>query len=293
MTESFSSRSRNWFRYSGVLEKLLIANISVFLIIRIVNSISRLFLRDYFSFADVTNLLAIPADPSEMLHRPWTLITYMFLHWDFFHLLFNMLFLYYMGSILQEFLGSQKLFSTYILGGMAGGLLYILCYNIFPFFTRDINSMALGASGSVVAILVAAATLLPDYGFPLFIFGTVRLKWIAAVIVLIDFIQLTYENGGGHIAHIGGAIFGFVYIRQLQKGRDLAGWFNRIFRSRGTSRMQVHVNSRRKKADENFNVDRKAKQEQMDEILDKISRSGYGSLTKAEKEFLFKTSKEN
>jgi membrane associated rhomboid family serine protease len=283
---------RSHIRVADTLQRLLIINISLFLLVRIVNAVSNLFLVPIFSFEDVSSYLAIPADIPEFISKPWTILTYMFFHWDVMHIFFNMLWLYWMGKIFQEYLGSKKLLSTYLAGGIAGALFFILAYNSFPLFSNSLhNAFALGASASVLAITVASATLLPDYPIQLLFFGTVRLKWIAVITILLDVINISGENAGGHIAHLGGAMYGFIYIRSLQKGVDLTGWLTRMFDKLG-SRGRMKVTHRRQKQDEEYNVNRKAKQERMDDILDKISRSGYGSLTQEEKNFLFKISKE-
>ena len=294
---SLRQQLKRHFHLADTLERFILINVGVFLIVRLVNAISYLFLVPVFTFDQVSHYLAFPANPISFLHRPWTLITYMFYHWDVLHILFNMLWLYWMGKILQEYLGSKKILSTYFLGGICGGIFYFTAYNLFPLFApHSATSFALGASASVLAITVAAATLLPEYPIQLLFFGNVKLKYIALVSILLDLISVSGNNAGGHIAHLGGALFGFIYIRQLKKGNDLAKWFIRlteIGKRKSKSKMKVSVDdSKRMKRDEKFNVQKKAKQEIMDEILDKISRSGYGSLTNGEKEFLFKISKE-
>jgi membrane associated rhomboid family serine protease len=291
---AFSDNIRSHIRLSDTLQRLLIINVAFFLVIRILNAVSGLFLTPILSFADVSYYVAIPANIDSLLRRPWTVITYMFFHWEFFHLLFNMLWLYWMGRIFQEYLGSKKLLSTYLLGGLTGAIFFVIAFNLFPLFRSSLPAaFALGASASVLAITVAAATLLPDYPIQLFLFGNVKLKWVAVISIVLDLISISGPNAGGHIAHLGGALFGFVYIKQLQKGNDLGGWLTRIFdRLSGKPRMKVSI-QKPKKHDEEFNVNKKARQEKMDDILDKISKSGYGSLTQAEKDFLFEMSKEN
>jgi membrane associated rhomboid family serine protease len=289
----FGDNIRSQLRVSNTLQRLLIINVALFLFLRITNAISLLFLVPVFNFIDVSFLLAVPADVTEFITRPWTLITYMFFHWDVMHILFNMLWLFWMGKILQEYLGNKKLLTTYLLGGLTGGLFFIAAYNIFPLFSTAVpGAFALGASASVLAITVAAATLLPEYPIQLLFFGTVRLKWIAVITILLDLINISGTNAGGHIAHLGGAFYGFIYIRQLQKGKDISGWLTKIF-DRITSPKKMKVAYKKSKHDEEFNISKKAKQERMDEILDKISKSGYGSLTQNEKDFLFRASKEN
>lgn len=289
---SFGNSIRSHIRISDTLQRLLILNIAVFLFVRIVNAFSGLFLFEIFSFIEVSSWFAIPADFSRLINKPWTLITYMFFHWDVLHIFFNMLWLYWMGKIFQEYLGSKKLLSTYLVGGLTGAIFFILAYNVFPLFSNTFQSaFALGASASVLAITVAAATLLPDYPIQLLFFGTVKLKWIALITILLDLISVSGNNAGGHIAHLGGAFYGFIYIRNLKRGNDITGWLTNLF-DRFSPGKKMKVSYSKPKHDEEFNVTKKAKQERMDEILDKISKSGYGSLTQEEKNFLFKISKE-
>lgn len=281
---------------TDTLQRLLYINIGVFVLVRVANSLSELFLSPLFSYFEVSSWLAVPASLHSLLLRPWTILTYMFYHWDFFHLLFNMLWLFWMGKIFQEYLGNKKLLSTYILGGICGAFFYILAYNLFPVFAEKLDlSFALGASAGVLAVVIGAATLVPDFPLHLFILGQVRLKWIAFAVVLFDLLNISGSNAGGHIAHLGGACFGFLYIRQLQKGNDIAAWFHRLTdKLRWKRRNKMHVHYRSQTAsDENFLVNKKARQEKLDRILDKISHSGYGSLSTEEKEFLFKSSKED
>jgi membrane associated rhomboid family serine protease len=296
---SFANNVRDNLKQSDTLQKLLIVNIAVFLLINILKVLMQLFMVSLNSYVDISNWLAVPASLPVLITRPWTLITYMFLHEEFFHILFNMLWLYWMGKILQEYLGNKKLLSTYILGGISGALMYIIAFNVFPLFSNAVHAAyALGASASVLAITVAAATLLPDYPVHLLFLGRIPLKYIAIATILLDLISISGTNAGGHLAHLGGAMFGFVYIRQLRNGYDLAGWFNQfidwlvtLFKSSRRSKMKVSY--KRSIDDETFLRSKKEKQELVDELLDKISKSGYGSLTKEEKDFLFKSSREN
>ena len=294
MANSFSDNLKRQIITADTLQRLLIANVLVFVVVRLVNSLTSLYMVPLLDFESVSNWLAVPAAPMKLLLKPWTLITYMFYHWDFMHILFNMLWLFWMGKIFQEYLGNKKLFNTYILGGISGALLYVLAYNVFPLFAGSVNAAyALGASASVLAITVATATLLPDYSIHLLFFGPVKLKWIAMVTILLDLINVSGSNAGGHIAHLGGALFGFVYIRQLKSGTDLSAWLTKLtdFLTPGKkSRMKVSHSRRRN--DEEFAASKRNKQARLDQILDKISKSGYGSLTTEEKDFLFNASKD-
>jgi membrane associated rhomboid family serine protease len=291
MSASLKAQWQQQVRSADVLQRLLFLNVAVFGILHLVHSLSALFLHPVLDFAFNASWLAVPAYLPVLAFKPWTLITYQFFHWDFIHLLFNMLWLYWMGRIFQEYLGAPKLLATYLLGGLAGAGFYILFYNVFPIFSDGLqHSFALGASASVLAVTIATATLLPDYPLHLLFFGAIRLKWIALITVFLDLISISGSNAGGHIAHLGGACFGFVYIRQLQAGRDLSGWLQRLlYRRKGSTAMRVKY----RRSDEDFIVEKKSRQERLDEILDKINRSGYGSLSKEEQDFLFKASKDS
>lgn len=240
-----------------------------------------------------------------LLRHPWTLLTYAFTHEEFFHILFNMLNLYYFGQLIREYLGDRRLVSIYILGALAGAVLFLLTYNFVPAFQAGLGTPMVGASAAVTAIIVAGATLLPDYTFMLILIGPVKIKWIAAVVVLISLAGVNGGNPGGEIAHLGGALLGFVFIKQLQAGRDLGrpvqaigNWFARL-----TSRqpaMRVSRNERRPEpvAASAASPARKPAvpgqplQDEIDTILDKISRSGYESLSKDEKQKLFRASQQ-
>ena len=289
---SFQSNLMRTLKSGDVLQRLLLVNVGLFLLVRITFAISSLFNYPLFSFTEVSAWLAIPSNPSQLLLRPWSL--FMFFHWEFLHLLFNMLWLYWMGAIILEYLGAKKLFGLYIMGGLFGALAYVVAFNTFPIFAQSVNfSFALGASASVLAITVAAATLLPDYPISLILIGNVALKWIAAISVLLDVINISGENAGGHIAHLGGALFGFIYIKSLQRGTNLTKWLEVLSDRLSGKRGKMTVAYKRKKSDEDFALHKKATQEQMDDILDKISKSGYGSLSQSEKDFLFRISKED
>ena len=239
-----------------------------------------------------------------LLRHPWTLLTYAFTHEEFFHILFNMLNLYWFGQLVREYLGDRRLVSIYILGALAGAVLFLLTYNFVPAFQQGLGTPMVGASAAVTAIIVAGATLLPDYTFMLILIGPVKIKWIAAVVVLISLAGVNGGNPGGEIAHLGGALLGFVFIRQLQAGRDLGrpvqavgNWFVRL--TSRQSAMRVSRGERRPEpvAASAASPARKPApgqpvQDEIDTILDKISRSGYESLSKDEKQKLFRASQQ-
>lgn len=229
----------------------------------------------------LTLQLSVPAYLPSLAGKFWTPFTYMFAHRELFHFFFNMLWLYWMGRIFEDFLNKRQFTFTYLAGGIAGAVLFIIAYNIFPAFkeTVALSPPLIGASASVMAIVVATATLLPDYSISLLFFGAVRLKYLVMVYVLLDVIGIAGLNAGGSIAHLGGALFGFIFIKQLQAGHDWSKIFDR------KKRLRVIKNDTRSKQASSV-----PDQEVIDNILDKISRSGYDSLTKKEKEQLFKAS---
>lgn len=225
--------------------------------------------------------ISIPAFYGDIPYKFWTILTYMFVHRDFFHVLFNMLWLYWMGLIFMDFLNKRQLVFTYLSGGISGAILYLLAYNLIPVFINNAaNSILLGASASVMAIVVATATLVPDYTIRLMLFGNVKLKYLALAYFFLDIISMNGANPGGSIAHIGGAIMGFIFIKQLQNGNDLSKLFQR------KAKLKVVKNTSSKSSKNDF-----SDQALIDSILDKISKSGYDSLSKEEKEQLFKASK--
>jgi len=294
---NFPGNIKGQIKSADTLQRIILVNVVVYIGFAIVRAVMKLFMSSLDGYFIPSQWLAVPAYIPALLLKPWTLVTYMFYHEEFFHILFNMLWLFWMGKIFQEYLGNKKLFSTYILGGISGAILYILAYNFFPLFSESVRySFALGASAGVLAITVATATLLPDYRIGIMFIGPVALKYIAIVTVFLDLISVSGSNAGGHIAHLGGAMFGFFYVRQLRQGRDLAKWFNNFIDSIATmfsGRGRMKVKYKRTVPDEEFVSGKKAKQERTDEILDKISKSGYGSLTNEEREFLFKSSRDN
>ncbi|MVN21664.1 rhomboid family intramembrane serine protease [Mucilaginibacter sp. HMF7410] len=272
------------FRSGNRLNLLIGINVLVFLFLSLLGVIEMLTTRNAAITLTLNDFLAVPSYLPKLLIRFWTPLTYMFLHDGFFHILFNMLWFYWLGSIFQEYLGGKKLVDLYIIGGLAGAFLYVSFYNIFPLFAEaKFGSTTVGASAAVMAIIVATATLLPDYTIQLLFLGSVKLKWIALFYVLFDLISITGPNAGGEISHIGGAIAGFFYIKHIQGSSMLGQAFQRFSKPK-----TLHIVS--KNYAKNSTV--RSKEEEIDSILDKISQSGYASLTKKEKETLFNASKE-
>jgi membrane associated rhomboid family serine protease len=287
------------FRQGSALTQLIMINVGIFLILKIFGVIFFLFQRENLEQL-VLGYLALPADPQQIIRKPWTAISYMFLHYDFFHILFNMLWLYWFGKIFLEYLNQKKLWSVYLLGGLSGGLLYVAAFNLLPAFASTAGeSVALGASAAVLAIVMAAAFYVPNYTIYLMFLGPVKLKYIAWATILIDVLSIRSNNAGGHIAHLGGALFGFLYATQLLRGKDMSKGFNRLMDSlfsifrRKPSRMKVKYKrpEGRPETDLEYRARKAAEQREMDRILDKISRNGYDGLSKEEKDLLFKNSK--
>jgi len=277
--------------------QLIVLNIVCFLVLAVIMVFSTVSgFPDFFK--SVFSQLAIPAQFSVFILKPWTIITHAFVHQltSVIHILFNMLALYWFGRLFIEYLGSDKLISVYVLGILAGAMSYLLVHNLVPYYVQQNNAIAFGASAAVNAVIVATATLLPDYTFFLLLIGPVRIKYIAMFYVVTSFIGTVGSNAGGDVAHLGGALMGFIYIKQLQVGVDWGGWITATvdwIKSLFETRPKVKVTYRKEepKTKKAAPIVNKASQEEIDSILDKISDRGYESLSKEEKEKLFNASK--
>ena len=303
----------NWrdqlqYRYNmaGVVEKLIAVNVLVFVLVFLVNTIAFLFqLPSNF----LNEWLVFPEQIGEYIYKPWTIITYAFMHAGIFHIFFNMLLLYYAGQLFLTFYTPKRLLNYYFLGAIAGALVFMLSYNIFPAFAGIGRSYLLGASAAVMAVLVGVATQAPHMKVRLFILGNIKLWWIAAFFVISDIVQMPFNNPGGHLAHLGGALLGYVYTTQLQKGNDIGAWFEKLVdglvglfskKEKATPFKKVYKNkdfkrnkttSSRRSSTKN-GMSKPEQQQKVDAILDKISKSGYESLSKSEKDFLFNAGKD-
>ena len=286
------------FLGKNVLSRLILINTVVYLIVNIVGLLVGLFNPGGSSeLSPLGEALALPANLSLLASKPWTLFTYMFLQERFFHLLFNIVMLYFGGMIFQEYLSQSKLLWTYIIGGIFGGLFFVLAFNVLPVFTSIADiSIAMGASASVLAIIIAISTYVPDFTVHLFLFGKLKLKYLAIAFIAIDILSIDGNNPGGHIAHLGGAMWGFIYAFSLKNGNDIYKILSHFRIPKFTwNKKDTKLNISRPKSgkplsDDEYNARRAASQEEIDQILDKISKSGYSSLSKKEKEMLFKTS---
>lgn len=282
------------FRNGSTLIKLIYINIGVFLVIS-AGSVIGYLLKNEFLSVNILNFFSVPSSLHALLLRPWTIVTYMFTHKDILHILFNMLWLWWFGLIFLEYLDQKKLVSVYLLGGVAGAAVYILSFNIFPVF-RDVTaeSVAIGASASVMAIVIAIAAYVPDYTVTLFLLGRVKIKWIALAIFVLTSVMDFSVNSGGKLAHMGGALFGYLYTVNLRRGHDMGKGINKIIDSIVTffkPGRKMKVTYKKKTAnDYEYNKARAERQEKINKILDKISKGGYDSLTKDEKDLLFRES---
>lgn len=274
-----------WRKKDNGLIKIILINVILFVgisFIQVIMTISGL-----SSFFNIfINKLMLPASFNIFIFQPWSIITYFFLHLNFMHILWNMLFLYWFGKIIQDNIGNNALISLYVLGGIIGGLLFMAIYNIIPYYVERVpESLMLGASAGVFSIVVGSATLLPNYSFYLLLIGPVRIKYIALFYVLLSFFDVAGSNAGGEIAHMGGAIIGYIYIKKLQNGIDIGqGLINfiNLFNNNQVSEVRDEKDT---------NIFEESSQDEIDKILDKISESGYSSLSKDEKERLFNASK--
>jgi membrane associated rhomboid family serine protease len=288
---------RQW-RSGGMVIRLILLNAGVFIGLHLIN-LPFWAMRE--QGPDILGWLWSTSNLGELLYRPWTVITYMFTHWGFSHIFFNLLLLWFMGRLFEDLLGGKRMLGNYLLGGLCGFLFYLGSYNLLPVFDgQAASSTILGASASVMAVLVGIAAYRPDYEVRLLLLGTVRLKWIAVVLVVIDLVSVQEgQNSGGHLAHLGGALYGYLASMQLRRGNDWSlGFVNGLERTTGIfgrrkgPRMRVEkAFAGKKMSDAAFNQRKNDQQARIDAILDKISRSGYDSLSKEEKDILFKAGK--
>lgn len=298
LVEDFKSKLRN----GNPITRLILINavvflfVSVFRIISFLSGESGLFLaiEDF-----IKSNLALPLSFNDLLYKPWTVITYMFTHFSLMHIFWNMVTLYWFGELFINYTNSKKLIPLYVLGGIAGALLTILLFTIIPPFQPFLGAPMIGASAGVTAIIVATATLIPNVNMNLLFIGPVKLLYVALFVIFIDVLNVaSYDNIGGNLSHLGGALMGFLFIVQYKKGVDMSkgitkffDWLSGLFKSGPKSKMNVAY--KRKVSDEEYNYNKKMEQDAIDKILDKISKSGYDSLSKTEKEILFKASGKN
>ena len=300
------------YRGSSLLLRFIYINIAVFVVLRIAGFVSFLISG---SSATIVRWVELPSDFYSFLRQPWTLITYMFSHYDVMHILFNMLWLYWLGRIFLIFFNPRQLGGLYVLGGIGGAALYLICYNLIPHLSNQ-HSLLLGASASVLAIVVAIALYRPNYPISLFLFGSIALKWIAIITLFIDIIGIENNNMGGHIAHLGGALLGLWFGLSIKRGHDITSWINlcidsvvMLFKKREpkskplrNGRTEQEPSYKYHQSTPGSSSQSKTKgtstesatavdEDKLDEILGKLKQSGYAALTDEEREFLFNASR--
>lgn len=314
MLQSIWDDMKREFSYGNMVTRLIIINVAFFVFIHLVNVVLFLFNGGQPSplFKELVRFFSMSSDWKHILTHPWVIITSMFLHEGFWHILWNMLFLYWFGRIVGDFIGNQRVLPIYLLGGLTGAGLYFLTANLLPYGAEGAR-YALGASAGVMAIVVAAGATAPNYSMRLLLIGDVKLKYIVAVLVFLDLIGVANNmNTGGAFAHLGGAFFGWLFIYQLREGNDwsapvnklldrISGFFTSLTsggrrppQKKGPRVVYRNVNKTRSAGKGNARSDAESlsHQERVDAILDKIKQSGYESLSEEEKEFLFNASKE-
>jgi len=279
-----------------MISKLILINVGIFVVIALIKAFDPNSGTHLGVFQTIKNGLALTADPMKLIKQPWCIVTHMFLHVGFWHILWNMLLLYWFGRIVGDLLGDRRVMPLYLLGGLFGGMIYIIWDQLIP-GGSDGASYAFGASAAVMCIIWVAATTAPDYLIHLIFLGAVKLKYIALVLLFMDILRSAGDvNSGGHVAHLGGAAFGMLYSYFLQRGRDLTSFlqFNREIHPKSkvkkTSRKKFTVVHSTRSSD----TEKKqsfSQQEELDRILDKINDKGYDKLSDEEKEFLYQASK--
>ncbi|PKV50116.1 membrane associated rhomboid family serine protease [Aquimarina sp. MAR_2010_214] len=283
------------FKTANVIIKLIVINVALFLFATLGSWIFKT------NSGALMEWFVLPVDPESLIIQPWSILTYSFLHFDFWHIFWNMLVLYWFGQYVLNLFTEKRFLTIYLLGAICGGLLFVLAYNLFPVLNGSLAYL-IGASAAVRAIMIFIAAYTPNSEVRIFVFN-IKLWQIGVFVVLSDLIQIpTSGNAGGLIAHLGGALFGYMYAIQLKKGNDIGSWFEKLMGGLSTMfspkkksplktvhKSKTHKRTSKKTATSSVKT---PNQKQIDAILDKISKSGYDSLTKEEKDFLFKAGKE-
>ncbi len=278
---------KTMYQRGGMFLKLIFINVGIFFVLNVLlGGLMQLDLTNWFSFD--SNLLS-------NWYKPWSILTYMFIHGNFSHILFNMLILFFVGGMFEQLIGSKKVLSTYLIGGLCGAILFIISQNLFPLFIKMGDATLLGASASVLALFVGVAAYRPNMEMALF--GVIRVKLfvLALIYVGLDLLRVGDMDGVAHFAHLGGAAWGYYMGIQLKNGKDVTGWFDKIFNSvtnlfKPKPKMKVTYSDRNKtkppRDDYDYNAQKQTNQQKLDAILDKIKVGGYETLSKAEKKFL-------
>lgn len=291
----------NMFRSADIVGKFISANVVIHIFLVLIGVFSVLMNQPGIA-DDVRRWFELPASATQLLQRPWTLFTYMFLHQGLLmHILWNMFALYVFGRIFLNFYSARHFIGTYLLGGLSGALFYVVAYNVFPYFSGVVGSSYLvGASASVLAIVTAAAVRCPDFRLNMLFFGSVKLSTFALVAVLVSVLMLSGDNAGGNFAHLGGAFGGMLVAIALGRGTDITelvnrpfDWFASLFKRRSKKAKKgkfTYTKGSKRSDDYEYNARKKSDEAQIDKILEKIKKGGYASLTDEEKKRLFDAS---
>ncbi|MCG8701310.1 MAG: rhomboid family intramembrane serine protease [Bacteroidales bacterium] len=293
------------FKRGSTLTKLIYINLGVFVVVGLMFVFYFLFIpnqpgtnKQAEYLGKFLTYLMLQSDGWTLLTRPWTVFTYMFLHFDFLHILGNILWLFWFGRIFIKYLSQKQLLTTYLLGGLSGAALFVISYNVFPGLADQLgSSQALGASAAVMAIVISISAYAPNHEVYLPFLGPVKIKYITLIYFTYDILQIASVNSGGHIAHLGGAIYGYIFALQLKSGKDIGKGFSKIadsisvFFTRKSKLKVSYKNDARQMTDMDYNKSKVDMEKEVDRILEKIKKSGYDSLSKKEKETLFKMGK--
>lgn len=291
----FINDLKHQYRHGGIAIRFIFINVAIFIVINIALVVGRLTSNELLVDDFLHTVFALETRLSFFIYRPWALITSFFAHFSIWHLLFNMLFLFFAGRMFEQLFDGKRLIYTYFIGGIAGGLLELLSHGIFPALQQS-NTVVVGASGSIMAIFFAIAFHRPTLKVNLFGILPVQIIWLALAFLLLDFVNLGRADGTAHFAHLGGAIIGMISVQQLGKKSNLINTIQSLVEQltslfKPRKKLRVVHNQPRKESDEDFKTRKKNEQNEINRILEKISKSGYDSLSKSEKDFLFNQSK--
>lgn len=295
MATDIINKLKHKYKHGSVLMRFIYINLAFFVVIKVISLFTTLF--NIYSF-DLITILGVPSGINMLLNRIWTLFTYMFVHEQIFHILFNMLWLYWFGKIFLQYFTGRVFGSLYVLGGLGGALLYIIAFNYIPYFASMERSWMIGASASVMAIVMATAFYRPEVRLNLLFIGSIKIVYIAIAAFIIDFLSLgNGVNEGGHVAHIGGALIGYLFAMQYKNGKDITAWVGKLIdwfvnlTKPRKKKSKMKVQYKRNETDMEYNERKKNEQADIDTILDKLKTSGYNGLSSEEKRKLFDASK--
>ncbi len=291
----FIDRLKSFYKNGNVLTRLIFINVAIYVVLKVLDVIFTLF--NIYAL-DLVTILGVPSHLPILVNRIWTLLTYMFVHEGFLHILFNMLWLYWFGKIFLQYFTGRTLGSLYVLGGIAGSILYIIAFNTIPYYLEMERSWMIGASAAVMAIVMGVSFYKPELRLNLLFIGEIKIVYIAIFAFILDFLSLgSPVNPGGHVAHIGGALFGYIFATRYLNGKDITKWMSNIidgfvalFKPR-KKRTKMKVTHSRNDTDWDYNKRKHTEQEEIDYILDKLKKSGYSGLSSDEKRKLFDASK--